>query len=195
VVDPAVTDNSGLDPVELEAARRLFIAEAEEGLAVVESGLLGLEQRPDDAEVIASVFRAVHTLKGNSGAFGLTAVGALAHALEDVLGDFRKGASAPTSQRISLLLAGVDALRDLLAEGSAAPRELSGPIEDLRIRLAALRGTPAAGARPAGQVKGGVEGAGAPALPSSALAGSLRVSISCSASRVRSPSLARACRR
>ena len=174
VAQPPFPNGSGLDPAELEAVRRLFIAEAEEGLGVAESGLLRLEQQPDDPDVIAPVFRAVHTLKGNSGAFGLTAVGALAHALEDALGDLRDRVVAPSPERISLMLAAVDELRGLLAQGSAAPRELSGPHEDLRRRLASSRGTTPMQSKPAaGRPSAGGEGAGA----SAALARTLRVSI------------------
>jgi two-component system chemotaxis sensor kinase CheA len=141
VRDPALSaaDNSGLDASELEVVLRLFVAESEEGLTLMESGLLRLEQHPGDSETAARVFRAAHTLKGNSGAFGLTALGALAHTVEDVLDDLREGRSPVTPERITLLLEGVDALRQLLARGSEAPQELRGPHAELRRRLAASR--------------------------------------------------------
>lgn len=132
-------DNSGLDASEIEAVLRLFVAESEDGFALMQSGLLRMERHPGDREAVAQVFRAAHSLKGNSGAFGLTALGALAHAVEDVLDDLREGRSPVTPERITLLQEGVDALRQLLARGSEAPQELQGPHEELRRRLADSR--------------------------------------------------------
>jgi two-component system, chemotaxis family, sensor kinase CheA len=136
-VSPA--EDSGLDAKEMEIVLRVFMAEALEGLDTMEDGLLRMEQRRDDREAVALVFRAAHSLKGNSASFGLTALCALAHAVEDVLGDLREGRITATPGRITLLLASVDALRGLLARGTQAAQQLDGPHAGLRDQLVATR--------------------------------------------------------
>lgn len=135
----ATAEDTGLDAKEIEIVLRLFMAEAEEAFGVIEGGLLRMEQQPDDPEAVAQVFRAAHSLKGNASAFGLTALAALAHAVEDVLGDLREGRIATTPDRVTLLLASVDALRQLLARGAEAPQQLEGPHAELRQRLVSAR--------------------------------------------------------
>lgn len=135
----AAGDDTGLDVKEIEIVLRLFMAEAEEGFGVMEGGLLRMEQQPDDREAVAQVFRAAHSLKGNAAAFGLTALGALAHVVEDVLDDLREGRIAVTPDRITLLLASVDVLRELLAAGTQGPQRLIGPHLELQQRLLSAR--------------------------------------------------------
>lgn len=97
--------------MELTAEERtLFIAEAEEHIANLESGLLRLEQGSDTA-VIGELFRSAHTLKGSAGAAGLTGISQLAHAMENLLDQVRNGTRAVTAELIDALLTGVDLLR------------------------------------------------------------------------------------
>jgi two-component system, chemotaxis family, sensor kinase CheA len=174
----SAADNSGLDASEIEAVLRLFVAESEEGLALMEGGLLRIEQHPGDSEAVAEVFRAAHSLKGNSGSFGLTALGALAHAVEDVLDDMREGRSPANPERITLLLESVDAMRQLLARGSDAPLELQGVHAELRQRLAVSRQTAAgAGATTLDGSPPATHAENVLAAPSPALAHTLRVGI------------------
>jgi two-component system chemotaxis sensor kinase CheA len=100
--------------VELTAEERtLFIAEAEEHIANLESGLLRLEQGGDGA-VIGELFRSAHTLKGSAGAAGLTGMSQLAHAMENLLDQVRNGTKAVTAELIDALLMGVDFLRAMV---------------------------------------------------------------------------------
>ncbi len=100
--------------MELTAEERtLFIAEAEEHIANLESGLLRLEQGGDGA-VIAELFRSAHTLKGSAGAAGLTGMSRLAHAMENLLDQVRNGTKAVTAELIDALLMGVDFLRAMV---------------------------------------------------------------------------------
>jgi len=122
---------------ELEQLLAVYLAEADEALGVMESGLLRIEAEPDHAESLAAVFRAAHTIKGSAGAFGLTAVAVLSHTLEDLLADMRDGRIVATGGRITLLLTAVDALRELLARGQVA--KLEGPYRDLQRRIVAAR--------------------------------------------------------
>ncbi len=94
-----------------------FKAEAEEHLATVEPSLLSLEQTPPEhrAELVNSVFRALHSVKGVAGFFGLDRIQELAHALETLLMKVRDGKLEFRSEFIDPLLAGVDKLSALIA--------------------------------------------------------------------------------
>ena len=68
-----------------------FIAESQEGLERMERCLTELEKRPDDGELVAEIFRAVHTIKGTTGFLGFGRLEKLAHAGESLLGALRDG--------------------------------------------------------------------------------------------------------
>src|SRR5260370_6989878 len=65
--------------------RALFFETGNELLQSVNESGLELEARPADEEIIRSVRRVVHTLKGDSAACGFTRLSQVAHELEDVL--------------------------------------------------------------------------------------------------------------
>jgi two-component system chemotaxis sensor kinase CheA len=90
---------------------RVFIAEAEENLAAIEDGLLQLEARPDDTRQLDHVFRAAHTLKGNSGSLGFAGMADLAHEAEQILERMRCGEIRADADLISLLSSTVHALK------------------------------------------------------------------------------------
>src|SRR5436190_323664 len=91
-----------------------FLAETDEGLRAMEESLIRLESAPADEETLNVVFRAVHTLKGNAAALGLSAPTEFSHGLEDLLDRLRNGALSATPDLITLLLETVDALRVLV---------------------------------------------------------------------------------
>ena len=63
----------------------MFFVEAADHVATLEAGLLSLEQKPGDAELLNALFRAAHSIKGASGMLGFETLCALTHALEGVL--------------------------------------------------------------------------------------------------------------
>ena len=65
--------------------RALFFESANELLQSLNESGLELEARPSDSEVIRSVRRVMHTLKGDSAACGFTVLSEIAHEIEDVL--------------------------------------------------------------------------------------------------------------
>ena len=75
----------------LDQALLIFIAESRELLEDMESSLLALEQTEDKTELINSIFRAAHTIKGSSGLFSLDHVVAFTHVVENVLDKVRAG--------------------------------------------------------------------------------------------------------
>ena len=66
-----------------------FLSETVENLGLLDSELVRLEQNPDDPTVLQNIFRIVHTIKGTCGFLGLPCLQKLAHAAENVLGQFR----------------------------------------------------------------------------------------------------------
>ena len=103
-----------LDDQSMAALLEAFLAESDEGLTAAEEALLVLERTPEDAQSIAAVFRAVHTIKGNSGIFDFDAMTRIAHAMEDLLDRVRAGQTVVSNGIITLLLESVDVLRGLL---------------------------------------------------------------------------------
>lgn len=73
-----------------------FRQEARELLEQLEQGLLDLEQNPADADLVNSVFRALHTIKGSGAMFGFTDVAAFVHEFETAFDRVRKGQSPIT---------------------------------------------------------------------------------------------------
>ena len=61
--------------LDLDSAVETFAQEAKELLDEMENSLLALEDTPDDDEMINSLFRAMHTIKGSSGLFGFDVIG------------------------------------------------------------------------------------------------------------------------
>ncbi|GGE25433.1 hypothetical protein GCM10011390_51090 [Aureimonas endophytica] len=121
-----------------------FLNEARDLLEQLEAALLDLEARPDDAELINTTFRALHTLKGSGGMFGPPDMAAFAHRLEDAFEKVRRGEAPLTPQLVGVLLASADQIRRLLFESGA---DHSATSADLVAALAAAVGdVPAASA-------------------------------------------------
>lgn len=91
-----------------------FLEEAEELLTQYEDSLLQLEDHPEDAEVLNRIFRAAHTLKGNSGMLGLETMAHFTHKLEDLLDELRKGMRSVNPEIVSVLLKSGDVLKGLV---------------------------------------------------------------------------------
>jgi two-component system chemotaxis sensor kinase CheA len=94
---------------------RTFLEEGDELLRHLEEGMLALERTPDDREVLHAVFRAAHTLKGNSGLLGYTHITAVTHRIEEMLARVRDGLMPLTPAVATALLGAIDVLRALLA--------------------------------------------------------------------------------
>lgn len=88
----------------MEQAFQTFLAECTELLQDMEDKLLGFESCDDATESVNSIFRAVHTIKGSAGLFGLDDIVAFTHVVESVLDDVRSGSFALDEQLINLLL-------------------------------------------------------------------------------------------
>lgn len=118
--------------------REVFFEEAAERVAELESGLLQLEASPDCQELLHTVFRAAHSIKGGSATFGLERVARFTHSLENLLGRLREGRMPVTRTLVDLLLRATDVLRSLLAaerDGTPVPERLEAISAELKQAL------------------------------------------------------------
>jgi chemotaxis protein histidine kinase CheA len=97
-----------------------FRAEVEERLASLSSGLLSLESHPRARDQMVALFRDAHTVKGSAKMLGLDHVVAVAHVMEDLLGDLRDGRLKVRRDLIDLLLTACDGI-DRGMPGAAVP--------------------------------------------------------------------------
>ncbi|HEV8307635.1 MAG TPA: Hpt domain-containing protein [Methylomirabilota bacterium] len=126
-----------------------FGPEAAEHLEAMTKSLLTLEQAgPSEAE-LATLFRAVHTLKGAAYTVGCTAVGDLAHQIEDLLVAVREERVPLGAEAIEAVFAGVDTMRLLLALGEARPADLEAVLARTVEGLSQLMPAPASPAHAA----------------------------------------------
>ena len=100
----------------MDKFQQKFIEEANDLIVDLEQSLLVLEDNPNDKESVSSVFRIMHTLKGNSAMFGFDKIGEFTHHLENIYDLVRQGKKQLTTQIFNVTLASVDLLRHLLSD-------------------------------------------------------------------------------
>ncbi len=95
-----------------------FVIESREHLADVESQLLEIESCGADVnlDLVNTVFRAVHSVKGAAGFLGLSTINELAHNLENVLNQIRNQELIPSGEVVDSLLKSADVLQNLVAD-------------------------------------------------------------------------------
>jgi two-component system chemotaxis sensor kinase CheA len=98
--------------IDMEQFHEVFFEESLEGLDVMEQALLIIGQS-NDPEVINTIFRAAHSIKGGSGTFGFGDVANFTHVLETLLDEARDGKRELNEECIELLLRSCDCLRGM----------------------------------------------------------------------------------
>ena len=130
--------------MDFDALVQTFKAEAEENLGRMEEALVALEGAPGDKELLHTIFRVAHTLKGNSAALGYTGLTEFAHRLEDCLDRLMKGTAHAGTGLITGLLRSVDAMRDLISSAMAGKLEMEDYHKEILESLAEETGTESA---------------------------------------------------
>ncbi|WP_374533060.1 Hpt domain-containing protein, partial [Phenylobacterium sp.] len=102
-----------MDP--FESIKQTFFQECDELLTDAEQGLLAMEAGDADSETINAVFRAVHSVKGGAGAFGLDELIRFAHVFETVMDELRSAKMELTDEVAKVLLRAFDVLADHVA--------------------------------------------------------------------------------
>ena len=94
--------------------KKTYITECYELLAEMESLLVALDCDAADNEQLNAIFRCAHSIKGGSGAFGLTYITDFTHVLEALLDGMREGKIAPSHAAVDLLLQSVDIVTQMV---------------------------------------------------------------------------------
>ena len=128
----------------LRKLREAFLLEAGEHLQAITAGLLGLEQAPPDArrrEIIETIFRDAHSLKGAARAVSRGDIESICQALESVFAQWKQSAPAVAPETFDLLNRAID----LLARRLRLPDDATGPAERAEITemVRQLGGAPA----------------------------------------------------
>jgi two-component system chemotaxis sensor kinase CheA len=118
--------------INMEQFRSAFFAEATEHLANMESGLLQLEHAPDDLDLLNSIFRGAHTIKGAAGTFGFPDVAHFTHDLENVLDQMREGTVQPNADLVEVNVDTLGALLECAKTGEAPPDSVNSVQEQLK---------------------------------------------------------------
>src|SRR6202023_1093541 len=117
-----------------------FLIESNENLDRLDQELVKLEVEPSSKELLASIFRTIHTIKGSCGFLGFANLEKVAHAGESLLSLLRDGKLALTEDVTSGLLAIVDAVRCMLGEIQTSEHDGENDYPELRERLKQLQG-------------------------------------------------------
>lgn len=124
--------------------RASFFIECEELLESLQDALSDMDEGSHDNETINIVFRAVHSIKGGAGAFGLDALVGFAHRYETVLDELRSGRMTITPEAMKLFFQAADFLQDHVR----AARDAAPPPEGSEGCLVALEALIGGGAGP-----------------------------------------------
>jgi len=135
--------------IDMRQFHQTFFEESLEGLASMETELLRLEKAMNgsdgmpsaaaDAEILNTIFRSAHSIKGGSSTFGFSDVAAFSHVLESRLDTLREGRCLPNRPVVGLLLLAVDCLRGLIIAAKTGREADRNAIEAVRHQLQELQ--------------------------------------------------------
>src|SRR4051794_19901781 len=123
-----------------------FLVESHENLDQLDRDLVALEREPGSRDLLSSIFRTIHTIKGTSGFLALTRLESLTHVGENLLSRLRDGELAMTPATTDALLKMVDVVRLLLTRIEQDGGE--GDV-DITVAVAAVEACLNAGSAPA----------------------------------------------
>lgn len=115
-----------------------FLVESHENLDQLDEDLLALERDPTSRDLLSSIFRTLHTIKGTSGFLALNTLEKVAHAGESLLSKLRDGEMTLNPAMATVLLEMVDAVRSLLENIENDGNEGSEEYHPLRAKLHAI---------------------------------------------------------
>lgn len=111
-----------------------FLTETTELLEKMDDDLVTLEKSPDNMELLNSIFRSIHTVKGASSFLGFELLVKITHKTEDVLNRLRKGEIQVTAEIMDVILEAVDLIKILVNDirnGEIIERDLDSIIDKL----------------------------------------------------------------
>ncbi|RMD86713.1 MAG: histidine kinase [Candidatus Dadabacteria bacterium] len=112
-----------------------FLVEAFESLDNLDQEFVSLENDPENQEILNSIFRAIHTIKGTCGFLEFFKLESLAHTGESLLDNLRSGKIIASPEIISALLELIDAIRVMLSNIESGGDEGEEEFNDLKEKL------------------------------------------------------------
>jgi two-component system chemotaxis sensor kinase CheA len=143
-------------PIDLNRFIATFFDEAREHIESIEEMAMALDSGREDPELLNSIFRAAHSIKGGSGTFGFTQLAEATHEMETLFDALRKGRGRADASTVRLLLDSCDAFKAHLERLKAGDRGNDPQVEAARARLAGYRS--AGAAAPASAATAGPDG-------------------------------------
>ena len=130
--------------LDLAQFHEAFFEESFEALDAMEAALLKLDVGAPDPEIINTIFRVAHSIKGGSATFGFNDIASFTHSLETLLDELRANRLAASVAISDLLLKSVDVMREMLRRVQASQPVDAQRVADLQfdLELAIARGTP-----------------------------------------------------
>ncbi len=122
-----------------DEAADIFRSEAEEHLQTISMNVAALEKSPQDLDLIQSIRRATHTLKGAAGMMGFRPIADLSHLSEDLLDSIMEGETTITSEVLGIILDTAETL-DLMITGKEGEQSEEVRLHSLHDRYTALLG-------------------------------------------------------
>lgn len=132
----------------MERARLEFLDEATFLIEQMEESFLKLHDSDNRSSELDEIFRAAHTIKGSSGAVGLTDLMEFSHVFEDLLGMLRKTPSTISEDMVTTMLQCCDSLRDrvqVIRQGSDVPwdnEKIVRQLEAYQMQIKSCNGCP-----------------------------------------------------
>src|SRR5579871_4777687 len=109
-----MSDVCSIPPEVMAAIKLQFFQECEEHLAQLENGLLALQAGETGVEIINTIFRSAHSIKGSAAMFSMMPLIRFAHEMEGALALFRSEGSSPSPPELKILFGAMDVLADLV---------------------------------------------------------------------------------
>ncbi|HUP29158.1 MAG TPA: Hpt domain-containing protein, partial [Usitatibacter sp.] len=126
-------------PIDLNRFIATFFDEAQEHLESIEEMAMALGSGRHDPEVLNSIFRAAHSIKGGGGTFGFTQLAEATHEMETLFDGLRKGKGTADDNTVRLLLDACDVFKAHLARLKAGERGNDPAMDGVRAQLISFR--------------------------------------------------------
>ncbi len=114
---------------------REFVIESNENLARLDQEMVELEKSPQDPQLLAGIFRTIHTIKGTCGFLGFASLEGVTHLAENLLSQLRDGKRELSPDLVTLILEAVDVVKTVLLSIEATGGEGTETYDELRKRL------------------------------------------------------------
>lgn len=120
----------------LDRVLRDFVIESQENLERLDHEFVALEQEPENTDLLADIFRIIHTIKGSAGFLNLVTLEQVSHHAEDVLSKLREGSLTLDSDITTVLLHAVDCIKSILVfvekDGREGEHEIQNVLKALK---------------------------------------------------------------